>query len=96
MFRAALEGLKGVGLVGHRAGRTRYQQTGFRALEIVGNHKGRPVYQETGPDLRYTVPGRAARFWATSKLLKLAEDHGITSDNVDDHFFQSRRETRWS
>jgi hypothetical protein len=34
-----------------------------------------------------TVPGDAARFWATQKLLKLAEDHGIDSDNADDHFF---------
>jgi hypothetical protein len=87
MFKAALEGLKGLGLVGHRAGRTRYRQTPLRALEIVGKHKGQPVYQEVGPEIRYTVSGRAARFWPTPQLLKLAEEHGITSDNVDDHFF---------
>jgi hypothetical protein len=84
----AIEGLKGLGLVGHRKGRTQYHQTGFTTLEIVGKRNGRPVYQETGPaDHRVTVPGRAARFWATPKLLKIAEEHGITSDNVDEHFF---------
>jgi hypothetical protein len=67
MFMRALDGLKALGLVEHRKGRTRYQETGF--------------------DVRVTVPGRAARFWATPKLLKLAEEHGITNDNVGDHFF---------
>jgi hypothetical protein len=67
MFMAALDGLKAIGLVEHRKGRTRYVDTqfGFNA----------------------TVPGHAARFWATPKLLKLAEEHGITSDNVEEHFF---------
>src|SRR5262249_862371 len=67
MFIKARDGLKALGLVEHRKGRTRYVETGF--------------------DVRVTIPGRAARFWATPKLLKLAEDHGINSDNVDDHFF---------
>jgi hypothetical protein len=67
MFMRVIDGLKALGLVEHRKGRTRYVETGF--------------------DARVTVPGRAARFWATTKLLKLAEDHGINSDNVDDHFF---------
>jgi hypothetical protein len=67
MFIKARDGLKALGLVGHRKGHTRYQETGF--------------------DVRVTVSGRAARFWATTKLLKLAEDHGITSDNVGAHFF---------
>jgi hypothetical protein len=66
MFKTALDGLKALGLVGHRKGRTRYQETGF--------------------DARVTVPGRAARFWATPKLLKLAEQHGIHSGNVGEHF----------
>jgi hypothetical protein len=67
MFMRVLDGLKALGLVEHRKGRTRYVETGFAA--------------------RVTVPGRAARFWATTKLLELAQDHGINSDNVDDHFF---------
>jgi len=64
MFMRVLDGLKALGLVEHRKGRTRYVETGFAA--------------------RVTVPGRAARFWATTKLLELAQDQGINSDNVDD------------
>jgi len=67
MFVRLLEALKALGLVGHRKGQTRYQETGFE-------------------DHRETVAGRAARFWATPKLLKLAEEHGIHSGNVGDHF----------
>jgi hypothetical protein len=67
MFVRVLDGLKALGLVEHRKGRTRSQDTGF--------------------GFRMTVPGRAARFRATPRLLKLAEEQGITSDNVDDHFF---------
>jgi len=66
MFMTALDGLKALGLVGHRKGHTRYQETGF--------------------DARVTVPGRAARFWATPKLLKFAEQQGIHSGNVGEHF----------
>jgi hypothetical protein len=66
MFKRTLDGLKALGLVGHREGRTRYQETGF--------------------DFRQTLPGRAARFWATPKLVKLAEDQGIHSGNVGEHF----------
>jgi hypothetical protein len=66
MFMRVLDGLKALGLVEHRKGRTRYQETGF--------------------DVRVTVPGRAARFSATPKLLRLAEEHGITSGNFGDHF----------
>src|SRR5262249_35190751 len=46
MFMRVLDGLKALGLVEHRKGRTRYVETGFEA--------------------RVTVPGRAARFWATT------------------------------
>jgi hypothetical protein len=65
-FVRLLEALKSLGLVEHRKGRTRSQDTGF--------------------GFRVTVPGRAARFWATRKLVKLAEGHGIHSGNVGDHF----------
>ena len=34
--------------------------------------------RDTGFGFRVTVPGLAARFWATPKLLKLAEEHGVT------------------
>jgi hypothetical protein len=67
MFMRALDGLKALGLVEHRKGRTLSRDTGF--------------------GFRVTVPGRAARFSPTPKLLKLAGEHGITSANVDNHFF---------
>jgi hypothetical protein len=60
---------------------------GLKALGLVEHSKGHTRSQDTGFGFRVTVPGRAARFWATPKLLKLAEDHGIHSGNVGDHFF---------
>jgi hypothetical protein len=70
MFMGVLEGLKTLELVGHVKGRTRYRKADF------------------GPDtvIPVTMPGRAARFWATTKLLKLAENYGIHSGNVGEHF----------
>ena len=75
-FMRVIEGLKALGLVEHRKGRARSQDTGF--------------------GFRVTVPGRAARFWATPKLLKLADDHGVTAATSGITSFQSRRRTRWS
>jgi hypothetical protein len=68
VFKGVLDGLKSLGLVGHRKGQTRYHETGFE------------------PGHRVTISGRAARFWATPKIVKLAEEHGIHSGNVGDHF----------
>ena len=68
MFMRALEGLKALGLVGHRKGRTRYQKMDFDGVVSV------------------TMPGHAARFWPTGKLLRLAGDYGICSENVGEHF----------
>jgi hypothetical protein len=68
VFKGVLDGLKALGLVGHRKGQTRYYETGF------------------DPGHKVTISGRAARFWATPKLVKLAEEHGISSGNVGDHF----------
>jgi hypothetical protein len=65
-FLRVLNGLKALGLVGHRKGRSRSADTGF--------------------GFRVTIPGRAARFWATPKLLQLAAEHGIDSSNVGEHF----------
>ncbi len=61
---------------------------GLKALGLVGHLKGQTRYLTAafGPDFRYTVPGRAARFWATAKLVALAEAHGIDAGNVADHF----------
>jgi hypothetical protein len=59
---------------------------GLKALGFVGHRKGQTRYFETGFDVTVTAPGRAARFWATPKLVKLAEEHGIHSGNVGDHF----------
>ena len=69
VFKGVLDGLKALGLVGHRKGQTRYYETGF------------------DPGHKVTISGRAARFWATPKLVMVAAGHGIHSGNVDDHFF---------
>jgi hypothetical protein len=60
----------------------------LKALGLVGHRKGQTRYHETGfdPGHKVTISGRAARFWATPKLVKLAEEHGIRSGNVGDHF----------
>lgn len=68
MFKAACDGLKALGLVGHSEGHSRYRQTGFTTLEIVGNRNGRPVYQETGPvDQRYKLPFIETRIAPTTR-----------------------------
>ncbi len=58
---------------------------GLKELELVGHRKGQTRYHKA---FGASVPlrGRAARFWATGKLLKLAEHYGIHSDNVGEHF----------
>ena len=60
----------------------------LKALGLIGHRKGQTRYYETGfePGHKVTISGRAARFWATPKLVKLAEGHGIHSGNVGDHF----------
>jgi hypothetical protein len=62
---------------------------GLKALGLVGHEQGRTHYRRLDfgdGDFSVTLPGRAARFWATEKLIKLAERFGITADNVGDHF----------
>jgi hypothetical protein len=61
---------------------------GLKALEFVGHHKGQTRYRRTGFSEKHSValPGRAARFWATPKLVKLAGTFGIHEGNVGDHF----------
>lgn len=60
----------------------------LKALGLVGHRKGQTRYTQNAfsPDHFITLPGRAARFWATVKLIKLARDHGIHDGNVLDHF----------
>ena len=59
---------------------------GLKAFGLVGHRKGQTRSRDTGFGFRVTTPGRAARFWATPKLVKLAEEHGIHSGNVGGHF----------
>jgi hypothetical protein len=60
---------------------------GLKALGLVEHLKGRTRYREAGfDDIRVTVSGRASRFWATPKLLQFADEHGINSSNVEEHF----------
>ena len=58
---------------------------GLKALELVGHLKGTTRYRKSEVG-SVTLPGRAARFWATGKLLGLAEHYGINSGNVGEHF----------
>jgi len=69
-FTNVLTGLKSLNLVWHRKGQTRYCKSEFDPGEYVST----------------SLPGRASRFWATGKLMQLAELHGISSDNVREHF----------
>ena len=61
---------------------------GLKALGLVEHRKGQTRYYETGfePGHKVTISGRAAHFWATPKLLKLADEHGVHSGNVGNHF----------
>jgi hypothetical protein len=61
---------------------------GLKALDLIGHSKGQTRYRKTGlwPDHAVTVPGRAARFWATAKLVTLAASHRIHAHNLNDHF----------
>ena len=70
VFMRVLDGLKALELVGHRKGQTRYRKTEFGPGELVS----------------VTMHGRASRFWATGKLLRLAEHYGIDSGNIGEHF----------
>ena len=59
--------------------------SGLKTLGLVFHLKGQSRYQKT-PFGNVPVPGQAARFWATSKLMTLAANHGIHSANVGEHF----------
>jgi hypothetical protein len=47
----------------------------LKALDFIGHSKGQTRYRTSafGPGYATTLPGRGARFWATTKLVKLAE-----------------------
>jgi hypothetical protein len=89
----------GSGRVYHALGRMKFEDDpvtydlfkraldGLKALELVGQEAGQTRFrkvEEWGTSV--TLPGRGSRFWATAKLLKLAEEHGITKANVRRHF----------
>jgi hypothetical protein len=62
---------------------------GLKALGLVGHEKGRARYRRVDFgdwDASVALPGRASRFWATDKLIKLAADYGLREDNVGEHF----------
>jgi hypothetical protein len=70
VFMRALDGLKALGYIEHAQGQSRYRTVEF----------------DPGDKCKYKVPGQAARFWATSTLVELAEQHGITGSNIREHF----------
>ena len=78
-FTNVLTGLKSLNLVWHRKGQTRYCKSEFDPGEYVST----------------SLPGRASRFWATGKLMQLAELHGISRDNVREHFTSNSQCTPW-
>jgi hypothetical protein len=59
----------------------------LKALGLVGHEKGKTRFSKV-PEwgVSETLPGRASRFWATDKLMKLAETFGIHEGNIGDHF----------
>jgi hypothetical protein len=60
---------------------------GLKSLSLVGHEKGKTRYRRIEEwDLSVPLRGRASRFWATPKLIHLAEHHGIHKDNAVDHF----------
>jgi hypothetical protein len=69
-FTKVLNGLKDLDLVNHRKGQTRFLKTEF----------------DPGDFVSMALLGRASRFSATGKLLRLAGQYGIGSDNVREHF----------
>jgi hypothetical protein len=69
-FTKVLKGLKGLDLVSHRKGQTRFRKMKFDSSDFVS----------------VSLLGRASRFSATGKLLRLAGQYGIGSDNVREHF----------
>ena len=58
---------------------------GLKTLGLVFHLKGQSRYRRT-PFGNAPVPGQAARFWATSKLVGLAAHYGIHNGNVGEHF----------
>ena len=58
---------------------------GLKTLGLVRHQKGQSRYRKT-PFGNAPEPGRAPRFWATGKLMKLATSYGIDSANVSEHF----------
>jgi hypothetical protein len=60
---------------------------GLKALSFVGHEKGQTRYRRIEEwDLSVPLRGRASRFWATPKLIGLAEHYGIHQGNVANHF----------
>jgi hypothetical protein len=65
MFIKVLEGLKALELVSHLKGQTRYRKASFEPNVFIS----------------VALNGRAARFWATNKLLRLAKHYGVDGSN---------------
>jgi hypothetical protein len=59
---------------------------GLKALGYVDHEKGKTRYDKTPGWPSVTLRGRASRFWATTKLIELAEFFGVRRDTICDHF----------
>jgi hypothetical protein len=69
-FTKVLKGLRELDLVSHRVGQTRIRRMEFDPGEVFS----------------VALLGHASRFWATGRLLRLAEHCGIDSSNIGEHF----------
>jgi hypothetical protein len=99
LLRARASDTNASGRIYHAIGKTKFDDDpvsydlfkgvleGLEALGFVGHERGQTRFSKV-PEwgVSETLPGRASRFWATSRLLKLAESFGIHEGNVTDHF----------
>jgi hypothetical protein len=78
----------------------RYRELSGKKLDLIGHRKGQTRFRKTefnpGEAVSEALLGRASRFWATGKLLRLAAQCGIDSDNVREHFAPEPPMYHWS
>jgi hypothetical protein len=59
---------------------------GLKAIGLAGHTPGKRRYRATGFGFNASLPAPAARYWATTKLLKTAKLYGIQDHNISQHF----------
>jgi hypothetical protein len=59
---------------------------GLKAIGLAGHTPGKRRYRKTAFGFNASLPAPAARYWATTKLVKTAKLYGIPDSNVRQHF----------